>query len=443
MHIKKITAHEILASGGYPTVEVEVELESGIIGKASVPYGASAGSHEATVLNDGDNSRYNGNGVLVAINNIINEIAPKLIGMDANNQRSIDELMIELDGTPNKARLGGNAILAVSLAVAYAAAKEKKVPLFKHIAETFQTGLNFPSGSYNEGSNADQNFGSSYDTTNLPNPMVVVIEGGKHADETTDLQEFCITAIGTESVKEKVRKSIESYHALKTILKENNFSTNVGNEGAFAPNGLPSNEAPLNYIVEAIKKAGYNPGVDLAISIDAAASEFYKDGKYNLSIENKSLTSQELIEYYKNWLGKYPIVTIEDMLDEDDWENWPAMTAVAKEHNIENIGDDLTVTNIERLQKAIDLNAISAILIKLNQIGSVSETVDCCMLAKKNNMMTVVSHRGGGETNNTAMVDLAVAVGSRFIKVGPTRGERVSKYNRLMEIERILTNGKI
>jgi len=442
MHIKKITAHEILASGGYPTVEVEVELESGTIGRASVPYGASAGSHEATVLNDGDNSRYNGNGVLVAINNIINEIAPKLIGMNANNQRSIDELMIALDRTPNKARLGGNAILAVSLAVAYAAANEKKVSLFKHIAETFQTGLDF-SNNPNSGSNFDSSSGSNYDPLNLPSPMVVVIEGGKHADETTDLQEFCITAIGTESVKEKVRKAIESYHALKSILKENNFSTNVGNEGAFAPNGLPSNEAPLNYIVEAIKKTGYNPGTDLAISIDAAASEFYQDGKYNLAIENKSLTSQELIQYYKNWLEKYPIVTIEDMLDEDDWENWPAMTAVAKEHNIENIGDDLTVTNIERLQKAIDLDAISAILIKLNQIGSLSETVDCCMLAKKNNMMTVVSHRGGGETNNTAMVDLAVAVGSRFIKVGPTRGERVSKYNRLMEIERILTNGKV
>lgn len=430
MQIKNITAYEILASGGYPTVEVEVELDSGVVGRASVPYGASAGSHEATVLNDGDSSRYNGNGVLKAIDNVLNMIAPRLIGLDANNQRQIDELMINLDGTPNKARLGGNAILAVSLAVAYAAANEKKVPLFKHIAETFQTGLDF---------STNHDSGASFDPIKLPSPMVVVIEGGKHADETTDLQEYCITAIGADSVKERVRKAIESYHALKTILKENNFSTNVGNEGAFAPNGLPSNEAPLNYIVSAIEKAGYIPGKDLAISIDAAASEFFKDGKYNLTIENKSLTSLELIEYYKIWLEKYPIVTIEDMLDEDDWENWPAMTAFAKEHNIENIGDDLTVTNIERLNKAIDLQAISAILIKLNQIGSLSETVDCCMLAKKNNMMTTVSHRGGGETNNTAMVDLAVAVGSRFIKVGPTRGERVSKYNRLMEIERILT----
>ncbi len=417
MHIKKITAQEILASGGYPTIEVEVELESGTKGRASVPYGASAGSHEATVLNDDDNARYGGKGVLKAISNVINEIAPRLIGLDASDQRSIDQLMIDLDGTPNKARLGGNAILAVSLAVAYAAANKKNVPLYKHIVDTFETGEDF---------------------TRLPSPMIVVIEGGKHADESTDLQEYCISAIGNESVKERVRKAVESYHTLRTILKENNLSTNVGNEGAFAPNGLPSNEAPLNFIVQAIEKAGYKPGVDLGISIDAAASEFYQDGKYNLSIENKSLTSQELIEYYKNWLGKYPLVSIEDMLDEDDWDNWPTLTALAKEHGIENIGDDLTVTNIERLQKAIELKAISSILIKLNQIGTLTETVDCCMLAKKNGMMTVVSHRGGGETNNTAMVDLAVAVGSLFIKVGPTRGERVSKYNRLMEIERDL-----
>lgn len=417
MNIKKITAQEILASGGYPTVEVEVTLDSGIKGKASVPYGASAGSHEATVLNDGDMNRYNGKGVLKAIENVQNVIAPHLVGKDAFDQRLIDKTMIDLDGTPNKANLGGNTILAVSLAVAYAAANERKVPLYKHIAETFNTGVDF---------------------SNLPSPMIVVIEGGKHADETTDLQEYCISAIGSGSVKEKVRKAIESYHALKTILKENNLSTNVGNEGAFAPNGLPSNEAPLQYIVDAIKKAGYEPGVDLGISIDAAASEFFKDGKYHLSIENKILSSQELIEYYKNWLINYPIVTIEDMLDEDDWENWPALTAFAKEHSIENIGDDLTVTNMERLQKAIDLKAISSILIKLNQIGTLSETVDCCMLAKNNNMMTVPSHRGGGETNDTAMIDLAVAVGARFIKVGPTRGERVSKYNRLMEIERDL-----
>lgn len=417
MNIKQITAQEILASGGYPTIEVEVELESGTKGRASVPYGASAGSHEASVLNDGDKSRYDGKGVLTAIKNVVEVIAPQLIGVNVNDQRSIDQLMINMDGTPRKEKLGGNAILAVSLAVAYAAANEKKVPLYRHIADTFQTGEDY---------------------SKLPSPMIVVIEGGKHADETTDFQEYCISAIGDEPVRERVRKAIESYHALKTILKENNLSTNVGNEGAFAPNGLPSNEAPLNYIVSAIEKAGYKPGVDLGISIDAAASEFYKDGKYHLSIENKVLSSGELIEYYRAWLGKYPFVTMEDMLDEDDWDNWPALTALFAEHNIPHIGDDLTVTNIERLQKAIDLKAINSILIKLNQIGTLTETVDCCMLAKKNKMMTVPSHRGGGETNDTAMIDLAVAVGARFIKVGPTRGERVSKYNRLMEIEREL-----
>lgn len=417
MNIKSVTAYEILASGGYPTVEVEVELESGVKGRASVPYGASAGTHEATVLNDDDKQRYNGKGVLKAVSNVIDQIAPKVVGMDANNQREIDQLMIEMDGTPNKASLGGNAILAVSLAVAYAAAAEKKVSLYKHIAEIYQTGEDF---------------------SNLPGPMIVVIEGGKHADETTDLQEFCITAIGNESVKERVRKAIESYHALKNILKENKLSTNVGNEGAFAPNGLPSNQAPLDFIVAAIKKAGYEPGVDLGISIDAAASEFFEDGKYHLSIEDKSLTSEEMIEYYKNWLGKYPFVSFEDMLDEDDWENWPKLNQILTENKIYHLGDDLTVTNIERLQKAIDEKAITAILIKLNQIGTLTETVDCCMLAKKNNIITVPSHRGGGETTDTAMVDLAVAVGSKFIKVGPTRGERVSKYNRLMEIEREL-----
>lgn len=418
MNIKSVTAYEILASGGYPTVEVEVELESGVKGRASVPYGASAGTHEATVLNDGDEQRYNGKGVLKAISNVIDQIAPKVVGMDANNQREIDQLMIEMDGTPNKAGLGGNAILAVSLAVAYAAAAEKKVSLYKHIAETFDTGEDF---------------------SQLPGPMIVVIEGGKHADETTDLQEFCITAVGNDPVKERVRKAIESYHALKTILKENKLSTNVGNEGAFAPNGLPSNQAPLDFIVAAIKKAGYEPGVDLGISIDAAASEFFEDGKYHLSIENKSLTSEEMIEYYKNWLGEYPFVSFEDMLDEDDWENWPKLNQVLTENKIYHLGDDLTVTNIERLQKAIDEKAITAILIKLNQIGTLTETVDCCMLAKKNNIITVPSHRGGGETTDTAMVDLAVAVGSKYIKVGPTRGERVSKYNRLMEIERELS----
>lgn len=417
MKIKSVTAYEILASGGYPTVEARVELEGGFIATASVPYGASAGSHEASVLMDGDQARYNGQGMLSVVKTIREVLAPLVIGLDAADQRGLDEKMIVADGTPNKGKLGGNAILAVSLAAAQAEAVAQGKPFYQHIAETFQTGVDFK---------------------NLPSPMVVVIEGGKHADDTTDLQEFCISAVGEGSAAEKVRQAMETYHALKKVLKTNKLSINVGNEGAFAPNGIPSNEAPFQYILEAIKTAGYEAGKDLSISVDAAASEFYHDGKYDLKVEGRQLTAGELISYYETWLRKYPIVSVEDMLAEDDWENWVALKKITDQYKVELLGDDLTVTNPERLQKAIDLNAISAILIKLNQIGTLTETVDCCMLARKHGLMTTTSHRGGGETNDAAMVDLAVAVGSRFIKVGPTRGERVSKYNRLMAIEREL-----
>lgn len=417
--IKSIHAYEVLASGGYPTIEVEVVLDSGQRGIASVPYGASAGSHEAVVLNDEDQSRYDGKGVLKAINNVHELIAPKLIGMDVTEQRKIDNMMIEMDGTPNKANLGGNAILAVSLAVARAGASLEGKELYQYIIDKFNTGI---------------------DLNTLPAPMIVMIEGGKHADDTTDLQEFCVSGIGTQTSTEKVRIVMEIYHQLKKVLKENSLSTNVGNEGAFAPNGIPDNEAPFKYITQAIENAGYVAGKDVGISIDAAASEYYEDGKYHLKVENRTLTADELIAYYESWLEKYHIVTYEDMLQEDDWDNWVKMLPITKKHNVEHIGDDLTVTNIERLQKAIELKAISAILIKLNQAGSLTETVDTCMLANKHGLMTTTSHRGGGETNDSAMVDLAVAVGSRFIKVGPTRGERVSKYNRLMEIERQLSS---
>jgi len=416
--ISQINAYEILASGGYPTLEVEVTLDSGHKGAASVPYGASAGSHEAVVLNDEDKNRYDGKGVLNAISNVHEKIAPMLIGMESGDQRLIDEKMIKLDGTPNKAKLGGNTILAVSLAVARATASLEGKELYQYIIDKYDTGV---------------------DLSKLPAPMIVMIEGGKHADDTTDLQEFCVSAIGDQSAAEKVRIVIEIYHQLKKVLKENKLSTNVGNEGAFAPNGIPDNEAPFKYITQAIEKAGYEAGKDVGISIDAAASEFYEDGKYHLKVENRTLTADELIAYYESWLEKYPIVTYEDMLHEDDWENWVKMLPITDKHNIVHIGDDLTVTNLDRLQKAIDMKAISAILIKLNQAGSLTETVDTCMLANKHGLMTTTSHRGGGETNDSAMVDLAVAVGSRFIKVGPTRGERVSKYNRLMEIERNLS----
>lgn len=417
MKIKKIDAYEILASGGYPSVECRVELEDGSVGTASVPYGASAGSHEASVLNDNDMKRYSGKGMLKAVENIIREIAPELAGMKAEDQQQVDKKMIDLDGTPQKKRLGGNAILAVSLAVAKAAADSMKKPLYKHIADIFETGEDF---------------------STLPNPMVVVIEGGKHADETTDLQEFCITGISEKGPTENIRYALESYHSLKKVLNENKLSTNVGNEGAFAPNGIPTNESPFEYMLQAVDRAGYKAGKDLGFSIDAAASEFYEDGKYNLSIEDRVLTASELSQYYKTWLEKYPIVTVEDMHHEDDWDAWVEFNKICKSHNVALIGDDLTVTNVKRLQKAIDLDAITAILIKLNQIGSLTETVETCMLAKGHGMFSVPSHRGGGETNDAAMVDLAVAVGGKYIKVGPTRGERVAKYNRLMQIEREL-----
>ncbi len=417
MRVTQLFAYEILASGGYPTIEVIATLEDGSTGVASVPYGASAGSYEATVLIDGDASRYNGKGMLKAIANIQEKISPVILGMDALDQRAIDEKMIALDGSSTKATLGGNAILAVSLAVAKAAAASQHKPLYRYIADTFQTGADF---------------------SHLPNPMIVVIEGGKHADETTDLQEYCITGIGEGGPTQNIRYALETYHALAKILKKNQLSTNVGNEGAFAPNGIPNNESPFQYIVEAITAAGYIAGKDLGISIDAAASEFYENGLYHLKLENRSLTADELMEYYTTWFEKYPIVTVEDLLDEDDWANWTKLHQITQRFSIPLIGDDLTVTSKDRLQKAITTNAISAILIKRNQIGTLTETIDTCMLAKEHGMMTVPSHRGGGETNDTTMVDLAVAVGGTYMKVGPTRGERVSKFNRLMEIEREL-----
>jgi enolase len=413
--IKNIFAREILASGGAPSLEVTVTLESGAIGEASVSYGASAGSKEATVLVDGDINRYNGKGMLKAIENINTIIKDNLVGMEAEEQRNIDQKMIELDGTENKSVLGGNAILGVSLAISRAEANEENLPLYKYLRKIYGIG----------------EIGWT-----LPKPMMVMVEGGKHADETTDLQEFMIGAMGTKTAAENVRMEMEIYSALKKILKAEKLSTNVGNEGAFAPNGISSNEKPMEYFIEAIKNAGYTPGVDAGIGIDAAASEFYDEESkmYELKLEGKNLTSEELIAYYQPWMEKYPIVTMEDMLSEFDWDNWPKLVEVIN-GKFPLIADDLTVTNTKLLQKAIDMKAATAILIKLNQAGTLTETVDCCLLARANNLMTMPSHRGGGETNDTFMVDLAVAVGSAYIKVGPTRGERVCKYNRLMRIE--------
>jgi enolase len=412
MQIKKIKAREILSSGSTPSIEVKCELKSGTIGIASVPYGASAGIHEAFVLLDGG-KRFMGKGMLKAVKNVNKIIAPKLIGKDASKQKEIDYLMKKLDGTENKKRLGANAILGVSLAVARASANEKKIPLYKYIRNIFKLGI--------------KNY-------ILPNPMMVVIEGGKHADKSTDLQEYMVSPIGGKSVKENIRCGIEVYLTLKKILKKKGYSVNVGNEGAFAPEGLPSNESPLELIKEAIKKAGYKPGKDAGISLDPAVSEIFEKGKYVLKKENKKLSSEQMIDYFEKWVKRYPIITLEDPLHEDDWDNWPKITKRLGK-KIPIIGDDLTVTNPKRLKRAIELKAINAILIKLNQIGTLTETVECCMLARRNGFMTVVSHRGGGETNDTSMIDLAVAVNSGFVKVGPSRGERVTKYNRLMEIE--------
>jgi len=416
--IKTVKAREILASGGEPSLQVTVTLDSGAVGEASVSYGASAGSKEATVLLDKDVKRYGGRGMKMAVE-IVNKILSQLVvGMEAGEQQNIDNKMIEADGTPNLAKFGGNAILGVSMAVARAQANDEKVSLYKYLNQKFNLA----------------------EIVKLPKPMVVMIEGGKHADLTTDLQEYCVSALGNKTAGENVRMEMEIYQALKKILKREKLSINVGNEGAFAPSGVTSNEKPMEYLVEAIIAAGYSPDIDCGISLDAAASEFAKTNSelqitnYELRIENKTLNSEELIEYYAKWIGKYPFVSWEDMLSEFDWESWPIL--------LEKIGgkfpliaDDLTVTNTRIWQEAIEKKAANAILIKLNQAGTVTETIECCKLAIANNFWTITSHRGGGETNDTFMVDLAVAVGSEYIKVGPTRGERVEKYNRLMRIE--------
>ncbi len=412
--IKQIYAREILASGGAPSLEVTITLNDGSIGEASVSYGESAGSKEAFVLLDKDALRYNGKGMLKAVANVNEKLAPLLIGKDPKDQRGIDKLMIDADGTENKSNFGANAILGASMAIARASANNAKLELYKYLAKTF--GCQYPISNIQ-----------------LPKPLAVAIEGGKHADNSTDMQEYILAVNKNQSAKENVRMMEEIYQAVKKIIKEEGFSTNVGNEGAFAPAGITNNELPLKYITKAIENAGYKPLEDAGIYLDPASSEFYKDGKYVLATENQTLTSDEMIAKYLGWFKKYPILALEDGLAEFDWDHWPKLLAQAGEVKI--IADDLTVTNTKLWQQAIDKKAANGILIKLNQAGTVTETMDCCMLAKKYNYSTVPSHRGGGETNDTFLVDLAVAVGSEWIKVGPTRGERVCKYNRLMRIE--------
>lgn len=396
-------------------MEAIVELEDGITGSASVPFGASAGIHEAHVMLDNDPKRYNGNGMLKACANVNTVIAKKLKGMTATSQEKIDEAMIKLDGTPNKKKLGGNAILAVSMAVARAAANAKKQPLYQYIRSAFKL---------------------PYKQWKLPQPMMVVIEGGVHADNSTDFQEYLLSVNGAPSVREAVRWGEEAYIQVKKILKARGFNTNVGNEGAFAPAGIETNEAPLEVLTEAIKKAGYRPGKDISISLDPAVSELYdvQQKKYILKREGAGLSSSQMIGLFKGWVEKYPILSIEDALAEDDWEGWQAWY---QEMNkcIRIVGDDLTVTNIERVRKAIKLKTINAVLIKLNQIGSLTETIRTIRLGQEHGYWQIVSHRGGGETEDTGMIDVAVAVNAEYVKVGPARGERTAKYNRLMAIE--------
>jgi enolase len=415
MQIRQIQAQEILDSRGNPTVETKITLDNGISASAAVPSGASTGTHEALELRDGDENRYLGKGVLKAVANVNNVIAPELIGMDVTDQKALDEKMIELDGTSHKTKLGANAILSVSMAAAKAAAQVKEMPLYAYISTLF---------------------GKKPETYTIPLPMMNVLNGGKHALGSADMQEFMIMPIGAPNFQEALRWGSEIFHILGKILKEQGQQTTVGDEGGYAPR-LDSNEAPLQLIVEAIKKAGYEPGKDVAIAMDPAASEFYKDGKYNLAIEGKKLTSEELVDRYTEWVEKYPIVSIEDGHAEDDWQGFKLMVEKLGD-KIQIVGDDLFVTNPERLKKGIEEKAANSILIKLNQIGTVTETVQTVQIAYDAGMTAVVSHRSG-ETEDTFIADFVVGAGTGQIKSGSaSRSERIAKYNQLMRIEREL-----
>ena len=405
--ISEIYAREILDSRGNPTVEVETVLECGAIGRAAVPSGASTGAFEAVELRDDDKARYMGKGVLVALDNVNEVIAAELEGMDAINQREIDNLMIDLDGTENKAKLGANAILGVSLSVAKAAAIALDIPLYKYIG-----GVN---------------------SHVMPSPMMNILNGGKHADNTVDLQEFMIMPLGASSFAEALRMSAEVYHTLKSVLKKDGLSTSVGDEGGFAPN-LKTNEDAVKYIVKAISEAGFKPGADIYIALDPAATELFKDGKYHLSGEGKVLSSAEMVEYYADLVGKYPIISIEDGMAEEDWDGWKLLTdRIGKKVQI--VGDDLFVTNTKRLKKGIDLGIANSILIKVNQIGTLTETLDAIEMAKRAGYTAVVSHRSG-ETEDTTIADIVVGVNAGQIKTGaPSRTDRVAKYNQLLRIE--------
>src|SRR3990167_401970 len=410
--ITSVSAREILSSGGKPTVEATVTLASGVQGKASVPFGASAGKHEAFILLDKNPKRFSGGGVLKAIKNINTIITPEIKGVDARSQAEIDAIMLRLDGTDNKSRLGSNAILAVSLATARAASNAAQKPLYAYLRQL----MKWPDKQWH-----------------LPNPLMVVIEGGQHADHSTDVQEYLIAPVGKKRVAENIRRGVEVYHALKKILQKTRLNTNVGSEGAYAPDGISTNTKPFDFIMSAIKQAGYTPHKDVAIGIDAAATEFYDGKKYNLAIEKKHLTAAEFIKKCDAWQKKYKLFFMEDCLDEDDWDNWVAFNKILGKRTL-IVGDDLVVTNAKRLERAIDTKAINSMIIKPNQIGTLTETIITMAYARKHNIEMIVSHRGGGETNDTFIIDLAVAANAAYVKVGPSRGERVEKYNSLMEI---------
>ena len=411
--IEFIEAREILDSRGNPTVEVEALLDDGSFAVAGVPSGASTGAFEAVELRDGDKSRYGGKGVRQAVENVNESIYKEVVGWDATDQRGLDEAMIELDGSKNKANLGANAILGVSLAVARAAAESAELPLYKY--------LGGPTANL------------------LPVPMMNILNGGAHADSNVDIQEFMIAPIGAESFAEAMRMGSEVYQALKKVLKDKKLATGLGDEGGFAPN-LDSNRAALDLIEEAIKAAGYKPGADVALALDVAASSFVSDGKYKFEGGLKS--SAEMIEYYEQLVADYPLVSIEDPLDEEDWDGWAVFTQRLGD-KVQVVGDDLFVTNVERLQRGIDDQSANALLVKVNQIGSLTETIDAVTLAHRNGFASMMSHRSG-ETEDTTIADLAVALGCGQIKSGaPARGERVAKYNQLIRIEEELDESAV
>lgn len=403
--IEAVGAREILDSRGNPTVEVEVALDDGTIARAGVPSGASTGAFEAVERRDGDKSRYLGKGVEDAVNAVIDEIAPELIGFEASEQRLVDQALIELDGTPNKGKLGANAILGVSLAVAKAAADSADLPLFRYIG----------------GPNAHV----------LPVPMMNILNGGSHADSNVDIQEFMVAPIGATTFREALRTGAEVYHSLKSVLKSRGLSTGLGDEGGFAPN-LESNRAALDLILVAIEQAGFVPGKDVALALDVAATEFFKDGAYQW--EGKSLAPAEMVAFYEQLVTDYPLVSIEDPLSEDEWGTWSELVTKVGD-KVQIVGDDLFVTNPERLAKGIELKAANSLLVKLNQIGTLTETLDAVTLAQRNGFTTMTSHRSG-ETEDVTIADLSVATNAGQIKTGaPARGERINKYNQLLRIE--------